>query len=375
MADPILNEINLTTYKHIYPSVVEDHFFLDTPLQAHFRAKALAPFEGGSHVQHTFSYAPMIGGSYTRGDNFNITKRQTLGGMVFEPKFYQVSVPEFLEDLEINRGAAAVFNLVDLDMRNAMNTISENVAIAMNQHGRALTTGITSLNRENDLNGWLEALNDGVTPGWTGDYFTTYGGATRNGVIGSALNSVPYWNGTSGGATAPISYNVLEETYQDASRGAVEPDLGVTTKAGMAFVKERIQPQQRFSQERDPYFGASGFKMNSAMVLKDDYFPSATYGEARQGGNFLTSSFTSPGTVGATSNMPTSTALTVGELFCWFNTDKWIFRVSNSRLFGFGWTGFKPGQDNTRVVGQILANVNMECVAPWANKQIFGIGG
>jgi hypothetical protein len=50
-------------------------------------------------------------------------------------------------------------------------------------------------------------------------------------------------------------------------------------------------------------------------------------------------------------------------------------RISNSALYGFGFTGFKPAQDNTKVVGQILAALNLECFAPRLQKQIFGIGG
>lgn len=316
----------------------------------------------------------MIGGAYARGDNFNITKRQTLAGAVFDPKLYEVSIPEYLEDLEVlNKGPLAVFSLIDTDLANAMHTISAIVAIAMARHGQASGTGVSD-NRVKQINGWAEAINDGVTNSWEGNYFSTYGTATRNGVVGAALNSVPFWNGTQAGAAAPIVYQTLEETYQDASIGREEPDLGVSNKAVYAYIKERIQPQQRFAQERDPYFGASGMKMNAAMIMKDDYFPSKRYGKNDPDlGNYLTSTFTSAATVGAGSNMPTSTTLQVNEVFNWYNTKKWLLRISNSSLFGFGFTGFKPAQDNTRVVGQILAALNLECVAPRLQKQIFGI--
>lgn len=376
MPDPIMNEINLTTQKAIYPSVIEDQFFLDTPFQAHLRAKALDTFDGGSMSQNVFLYKPMIGGAYEQGDNFNITKRQTLAGTLFRPKTYAVSVPEFLEDLEIfNKGPHAVFKLIDIDLRNAMQTISAIIAVDLARHGQAATTGVATTRTKN-INGWVEAMNDGVTPGWDGDYFTSYGTQARNGSISNKLNSVPYWNGDQAGNAGPITYNTLEETYQDASRGREEPDLGVTNKAAYAYLKERLQAQQRFSQERDPYFGVSGLKFNSALIMKDDYFPSLVYGQNDPDiGNWLTSSFTSPSSPGATSNMPGSTALTVGEVFAWFNTSKWRFRVSDSKEFGFGFSGFVPAQDNTRVVGQVKAAVNLECLAPWAQKQIFGING
>ena len=299
MADPILNEINLTTLKAIYPNAVEDNFFLDTPFQAHLRAKSLRPFTGGAFSQNVFMYAPMIGGAYARGQSFNITKRQTLAGTLFGPRTYEVAVPEFLEDLEIfNRGPLAVFKLLDIDLRNAMNTISAIIAIDLALHGRTIMTGITD-NRPDNLNGWSEAMSDGITPGWDGNFFTSYGTQARNGTIDNTLNSVPFWNGDQAGNAGPITYNILEETYQDASRGRVQPDLGVGNKAVYAYIKERMQVQQRFAQERDPYFGVHGMRFNSAMILKDDYFPSLKYGKDDADlGNYLTSSFTSPATVG-----------------------------------------------------------------------------
>jgi hypothetical protein len=376
MPDPILDEINLTTLKEIYPRVIEDNFFLDTPFQAYLRARAMVPFGGGAFMQNVFLYAPLIGGSYAKGASFNITKRQTLAGTLFDPKFYEVSVPEYKEDIQVlNKGPLAVFSLIDIDLRNALNTISAIIAVAMSLHGQASGAGIVG-NRPNDINGWIEALNDGITPGWDGSIFPNYGTQPRNGVITNKMNSVPVWVGTAGGATAPITFQILEELYQIASIGREEPDLEVCNKAVYAFIKERIQPQQRFAQERDPYFGCSGMRHNSAMILKDDYFPSLKFGQNDLDiGNWLTGTFTSPATVGTGSNMPTATLLTVGEVLAMFNTRKWLFRISDDPEYGFGFSGFVPAQDNTKVVGQEKAAVNLECTGPRYNLQAFGIGG
>lgn len=376
MPDPILDEINLTTLKEIYPRVIEDNFFLDTPFQAYLRARSMVPFGGGAFMQNVFLYAPMIGGSYAKGASFNISKRQTLAGTLFDPKYYEVSVPEYKEDIQVlNKGPLAVFSLIDIDLRNALNTISAIIAVAMSLHGQGTGTNIVG-NRPNDINGWIEALNDGITPGWDGSIFASYGTQPRNGIISNKLNSVPVWCGTSAGATAPISYQIMEELYQIASIGREEPDLIVGNKAVYAFIKERIQPQQRFAQERDPYFGVSGMRMNSAMILKDDYFPSLKFGQNDPDiGNWLTGTFTSPATVGTGSNMPTATLLTVGEVLAYFNTRKWLFRISDDPEYGFGFSGFVPAQDNTKVVGQEKAAVNLECTGPRYNIQAFGIGG
>lgn len=377
MADPILDELNLTTHKEIFPQVVEDNFFLDTPFQAYLRDHCLAPFGGGAFTQNVFRYKPMIGGFYLRGASFNINKRQTLAGCMFDQKFIEVAVPEFKEDIQVlNKGARAVFKLIDEDLRNAMDTASAIAAVAMARHGQAAGTGVAD-DRFGKTNGWIEAMNDGISEGWDGNYFPLYGGATRNGVVGSVLNSIPYFCGNADGSAGPITYNIMEETYQDASVGKEVPNLGVGNKAVIAYMKERLQTQQIFQQEKDPIWGVTGVRFNSAMILKDDYFPSLKYGVNDPDlGNWLTSTFTAGGTASSKSNIPAAqTTVTVGEVFAWFNTLKWFYRISDDPEFGFGWSGFFPAQDNTRVVGHVKAAQNLECTAPRLQKQLYGIGG
>lgn len=375
MPDPILDEINLTTLKEIYPRVIRDNFFLDTPFLAYMRAQSLVPFGGGSEMHNTFLYAPMIGGFYKKGQNFNITKRPTLAGVKFIPKYVYVSVPEFKEDIQvINKGPLAVFSLIDTDLKNAMNTITAKVAISLMNHGQAAGTGVAT-DRSEFINGIIEAMNDGLTEGWTGDYFPTYGTATRNGVVGAALNSEPLWVGKSDGTTGPITFPVLEESYQSCTIGKEEPNIGVGNKHVISLIKEILAPMQRFGQEKDPVFGVHSYRFNNAMILKDDYFPSKRYGANDADlGNYLVSDFTSANTTkGTNSTLPVNTLIKAGEVFCWFNTSTWMMRISDDEEYGFGFSGFVPAQDNTRVVGQIKAALNLECNAPRLNKQLFGI--
>lgn len=386
MADPNFDELNATTLKELYPKVVRDNFFRNAPFLGYLRAHSLVPYGGGPGTQHTFAFAPLNGGAYASGDNFNITVKQVLAATVFDMRNYYVDVSEYTETLDMNRGPLAVFSIVDSKLRIAMNTISATIDVALGRHGRAASGagGATPIvgNRQKHLNGWIEALNDGVTPGWEGSVFAAYGSQTRNGAVGSTLNSVPLWVGNSDGSTAPITYNKLVESYFDCvisgiDRPSEEPDLGVCNKAVMAYVLERIQPQQRFQQEKDPIMGVTGFRFMNAMILKDDYFPSLKYGvNDADLGNWLTSTVdTTNMSPAAASDFPSSTVCTIGEIFVWFNTKTFAFRISDSQEFGFGWTGFLPAQDNTRVAGQIKARVQLECDAPRLNKQLLGIGG
>jgi hypothetical protein len=379
MSDPIATEVDLVTLYEIYPKIIEDLFFMDTALLAHFRAKALVPFHGGAFMQNVFSYAPMVVGSYAKGANWNINKRQTLAGTRFEPKYYAAIIPEYEEDIEVtNKGELAVFKLIDTDLRNGMSSISAATAVAMNNHGQAAVASTIYGNHPNDMNGWPEAMNDGVLPGWDGSIFSTYGTATRNGVIGSKLNSSPYWCGGTDGSTGLITYPKMNTTYLQCSRGKQQPNLGVGNKSVIGFIEDRIQPQQRFAQEQDPYWGVSGLKMKNAIIMHDDYFPSVIDGVNDPDlGNYLVGdiSYTAPSTIPSGSNFPASCTLKAGEVFAWFNTDKWLFRISDSKKYGYGASGFVPAQMNSRVVCVIRAAINLECLAPWANKQLLGIGG
>src|SRR3990172_12146623 len=328
MADPVVQELEATTKVYIWPRAITDNFFRSGPFPAYLRQKALTVFPGGLDMRYSFVYAPMIGTAYAQGATFNITKPSTITSAVFDPKFYEVNVTEFLEQIRVqNVGPDAAFSLIENDLNNAMSTISAIIAIAMHRDGQTAA-------RITQLNGWTEAYNDGITPDWTGLTYANYGKQPRNGAIGAALNSIPRWGGDNLGNAAPITYQLLEETYQDSSRGDQEPDLGVCNKRLFAGIKNRIQPQQRFAQERDPVWGVTGIRMNSAMILKDDYFPSLAYGENNALiGNYLT----------------------------------------RDPLFAFGFTGFKPAQDSTRVSGQVLSMVNLQCRSPWSGKQIFGL--
>ncbi len=377
--DPAVAELNSVTQFEIYPKTIEDNFFLATPLLAYFRDHCLVPFGGGTYMQAPIRYAPMIGGFYAPGSGFNITKRQTITAIQFDTRYVYTSIPEFKEEIQVeNKGPLAVASLLDADMQNGVDTINVIVAVGSNNHGQDLS-GSGGTDRSLAINGWPEAINNGIDPSYDGQVFTQYGQQTRGGAIGSALNSTPQWIGTAAGATGIISYTILEEGYQDATIGKKEPNLGVGNKAVIAYIKEKLVVQQRFQQERDPVWGVMGFRLNNAMILKDDYFPSLRYGRTNAQndglGATLTAAFTTPAVVTAASGLPANTAVTPGEVFVFFNTFDWLFRVTDNEEFGFGFSGFVPAQDNTRVVGQIKAMVNEQCLSPRTQKQFYGIGG
>lgn len=382
--DPYIDELSATTLYEIYPRVVQDNYFNDVAFLAYIRDHCLATFPGGTTMQQTFLYAPLTTSSYGIGAQFNLEKVQTIAGTRFDPKYYASIYPEYMENIDVlNVGPNAVFSLLNLNLANMMNSICADVAVAMSLHGQPSGTGIVG-NRPYDINGWIEAINDGITPGWDGSVFQAYGGQLRNGNVGSTLNSIPRYCGDSttlsGGTSAAgaLTYSVLEEGYWDASIGRERPNLGVTTKRAYAYIKEKIQPLQRGNlvNAEDAIWGVTGIKMNDAIIFPDDYFPSLAYGVNDPTlGNYLTSTFTVPAGASSKSNLPVAGAIaTVGETFNWFNTTKWQFRLSASPRYQFGLWGFYPAADSTKIVARTHAACNLVCTSPRHQKAFYGIG-
>ncbi|MCI0529279.1 MAG: hypothetical protein L0Y56_17720, partial [Nitrospira sp.] len=273
MPDPLLDAVNSVTNKVIWPRQITDNFFRAIPFFSKVRDKALMDFDGGVLMQYPFLFNAELGGAYAPGDTFVIDKVDTIAAQQFRERYYQVSITEFKEEIQVrNRGAAAVFSLLDARLRNGMMTINTIIAIDSERHGQALG-GLVLDDRGTKLNGWAEALNDGFVFSWDGNIFTTYGGQARNGAIDDALNSTPRWIGQVNGAPGSITYEILEDMYQQASQGNISPDLGVTSKRGMTLIKNAMQVQQRFEQVTDPQYGFEGVRLNKMIITKDDYWP------------------------------------------------------------------------------------------------------
>lgn len=383
MADPTVDIINSITYNSIWPDQITDNFFRAIPFFTYLRDRCLMDFTGGTYQQYAFLFAPTIGGAYQPGASFNIDAIDEIAALQFREKYYEQNVTIYQEDQVRNAGPAAVFSMVDAKMKNAMLTICTQIAIAAWRHGQASGGSVVD-NRAEQINGLAEALNDGTVYSWDGNIFTTYGNQIRNGAIGAAQNSVPKWMGQTNGGLGKIDYNLLEGMYQTASQGNVSPDLGVTSKAGMTYIKNTLQVQQRFAQETDPRYGFEGVRLNKMLITKDDYAPSASSANGGYGadiprlGNFLTGTITNGLTGTPAGSFPNSTAattLTVGEVLFMLNTDTWKLRVSTDPRYQFGFTGFKVAQDNTILAGQVLAALNLECPGGVRyNIQGFGFG-
>lgn len=339
-----LDELNTYTKIHIVPGVVDNNFKSD-PALAMLKANRVERFRGGTKIQENFIYAPMKGGAYAKGDTFNITRRQTATGATFDPKLYYVNVTEFKEDIQIfNKGPEAVFRIVDADLQNAALTMSAILAVALYNEGQTAA-------RANHLNGFAEQLNDGSTNSWTAAAYSTYGTLTRGGTIGDALSS--RMSSPSANVAGPITYKILEEGYNTCCIGPEHPDVIVTTNLGLSYIKEKFQPQWRV-ETQDPKIGFNKLQFNAAGIFQSQYCPGSLGVNDADLGNYLASA---------------------GETLFMLNTKYIRFWVTDDPEYGFGFTGFKPAQDNTQVAGQYLASVNVTNQAPRLMRHFYAITG
>jgi hypothetical protein len=295
----------------------------------------------------------MKGGFYAKGASFDITKRQTMAGLSFAPKFCEVDVTEYTEDVEILvRDPPAALSLVNAHLGNAALTMSAILAIALYQNGQ---NTLLSGDRTNAINGLEEALTDGLAATWTGNTFTSYGTQSRADVT-PALNS-PTGLVSSPNINGAISFRVLEHSYQSCVIGDEHPVIGVTTNRCMGFINENFQPQQRIDTV-EPTIGFTGLKFKQATLIQSQYCPGVDGVNDPDIGNYNASG---------------------GETFWWLNPGKegdsafLNLYFATSPKYQFGWTGFKVAQDSTVVAGQILFGGNFTVRAPRLMRGLFGI--
>ena len=67
--------------------------------------------------------------------------------------------------------------------------------------------------------------------------------------------------------------------------------------------------------------------------------------------------------------------VSTGETMWFLNTKYFRFWITDDPEMGFGFTGFKPAQDNLMVSGQYIAVCNVTCQAPRYSRYLFGITG
>ncbi len=344
---PQLDEVNTVTQKKILPGVV-DNYFKAGPVIAKLKTRYSRRWNG-PQIQENFLYDSPAAGSYRKGSTFSLLRKQTKTGLLFTPRYYQVSVTEYLEEIEVEQaGDMAMFSTVKQDLDEAALAISACLEIAAFHHGQP----IVGDDRSADINGFEEAFTDGVNQTWTGKTFPSYGGQARSGV-GAALNS------PLGVINTPLvtqtSFRTLHHSYLSAVIGKEHPELGITTTREMGFIAETFLPHQ-LVDVRSPEIDWPGFKMNQATIVASQYCPGQDGVNDANLGNYNAAY----------------------ETFWWLNfgpqgEDAYLrLHIAASPKFAFGFTGFKGARGDNMVAGQILFAGNMSVRTPRLQRALYG---
>jgi hypothetical protein len=276
----------------------------------------------------------------------------------------------------VNSGPAARVKLADLYMSNAVQALNTDLGIDFYRHGQAAPSGVGD-NRVVFINGAAEAMNDGITSSWDGNYFPYYGGQLRNGVIGNVLNSIPIWFGDQLGNTGQISYKSIVEMYLNCVQ---EPEIGVCNKALYSYLLERQEPKQNFAQEKDASIGLVGLKFLNSYIHVDKLCPSTKYGQILPSGLSQTTAiqpaaFTSSPAPSSISNLPAGVTINPGEVIFFFRTAGWKIRPTTDEEYNFNFTPPIRTQTNPDLIVMFLkAGINFYTPSPRDNCHGYGAG-
>lgn len=380
LTDPLYSEIDATNLESVRKNVVFDNLFVDTPFQQKLRrAGVFDPFLGGSGMFEGFVYGRVQGAAVSPGSTVTVTRQQLNTGMKFLPKAYVTWAP--LDDWELDDGSGTggVVNSGPAMIANQYQILLENMTMTMNtmiemdsfRHGQPTGTGVSD-NRILNANGLDEALNNGIDPSPFGNVYGTYGGVTRNGVVGPAVNATPLWlGGTSAGSSqsslatngaGQIDFNALMRLWAQCVVTGGKPDLGITNVFGFAAVANALDAQRRDISNTKHDIAWDGLTFNGVDIYADPLAPSALSGDflslaptgGKAGNNNLvdgagsstaTGTITSPQytsgganvTVSPTgSNFPSNATCTVGEVLYFLEAGSFKIRPTNKKGWNFG---------------------------------------
>ncbi len=378
MADPTFDQISAATLSDMAQDIVYDEFFVEGSLQRKLRASgALDEYLGGTIMQEPFQYNRVSGGAIAPGSDVTVIQKQILAATAFNPKLYVEQVPMNLWQTNVvNSGPAARVKLADLYMSNAVQALNTDLGIDFYRHGQAAPSGVGD-NRVVFINGAAEAMNDGITSSWDGNYFPYYGGQLRNGVIGNVLNSIPIWFGDQLGNTGQISYKSIVEMYLNCVQ---EPEIGVCNKALYSYLLERQEPKQNFAQEKDASIGLVGLKFLNSYIHVDKLCPSTKYGQILPSGLSQTTAiqpaaFTSSPAPSSISNLPAGVTINPGEVIFFFRTAGWKIRPTTDEEYNFNFTPPIRTQTNPDLIVMFLkAGINFYTPSPRDNVHGYGAG-
>lgn len=370
-----LDQINVFTRRLINTEPeIYDNLFNHDGLTYMLRNSFKKDFGGGSSINENFLYDVLPGGFYQKGKKFNVKQKQTEQQARFDMKYTEVAVTLYAEDIQvINKGPLAVVKLIKARVAEGMMGIGANLSIMSYLNGQASYAA--------NVNGFDEALNDGTTVGPFGATYATYGQCTRNGVIGSSLNSVPFNfspDGATGTTPGQLQYDTLNTQYFNCHQGTGEwePNTVMTTPKGYSIIQNRFQTQQRF-QNIKLDAGFTGMQFNGSVVMASRYVPGVDVSTSGTRANRVAVQVLTE-TLGEGANATPQPYPTLqvasAETLLILNArrEKLNLYISSDGVYKGGFRDFIPEANSTVLTGLCLMGVQLTVPTPYLHQWCFG---
>lgn len=239
------DQITAITEKYFRPKLV-DNIFKAVPLLKRMEKK-VELMDGGSKVLVPLNYAQATAvGWYAGADTLDNTDNDVITSAEFDWKQIYASVSLTKLDELKNSGQAAKVNFVKSKMQIAEKSLKDSVAVGLWNAG-------TTTNAILGLRAFLSAS-------------ATYGGISQT--------TYSWWQSNIDSSTTTLSLSALETQWTNCANNGEEPSLALSGAARFASYWNLLQPQQRFTGDKEAAGGFQSLKFNGADWLLDSKAPS-----------------------------------------------------------------------------------------------------
>ena len=305
--DPSFNVRDAVSREMLRKGTCIDWFGTNYPLMTLLREAGIVDLDfQGTGVRTPGIYNYTDGSATQPGATINPTNQQRVTDTLYDIRFMQSNlVVEPTEYKLYNApGETQVADQELIDNYCMTQRLESMVEMQAYQHGQwnsgSGVSGSSSAGVNTDrhlaMNGFEEIFNNGVDPSPFGNYFTLTGGITRNGVVGQAYNSTPYYCGSLGGAAGSINYSHFLLANARLGTLGAKALCGFTSFYGwgaiaLAFRQQAVILQLEVKEGTD--FGWPSVDFNGCKIHADPLAPSSAAWQTLPGGN--------PGAFGTTS--------------------------------------------------------------------------
>ena len=295
--DPLYNQRDAVSREMIRKGFVADCFGTNFPGMSILRnAGVMEAVFQGTGIRTPFIYDFAHGGATQPGATINPTRKQMVSDSKYDIRFYEsdIEVERTEYDLYNAAGETQLVSQEAIDNYCMTKRLESIIEQDLFKHGQwnsgspgGAAAGVAD-DRHKCSNGFDEVFNNGIDPGPFGNYYQLTGGVTRNGVVGQAYNSTPYYCGTSTGAAGSITYpTFLRATAQLTTLGA-KAKVGLTSAFGwgaiaLAFRQQAVIAALDVTTGTD--FGWRSVNFDGISIHEDPLAPSSASWNVLPGGN------------------------------------------------------------------------------------------